>query len=455
MRDEVRRRDGLRRRRLRSSTVFTSPIKCIGGGPPITIADGAKNPCAGSLAQVTFTWGICSCKDAMTQSNFYFDGFNSLKGGYDPGKPKLGGGIGANGKIRMTSDTDVWGQVWASQTSSGQAWPHAFSTASTAAVHHDVQCGGALDGANLTSGRDAHVSGDISGTVKIAKTLYQTPGATRSAGTTFTTLDTSANVTVKPPCDCQTKVPVAAIVAARQASNDNALIALDPDIFNKPMPPKRIDLPCGHYYLKGFNLTSASSIVAHGRTAIYIDGDISASAFLAITLDPTGELDVFVSGTVTATSTLRLGSANYPALMRVYVGGSQPFVVSSTIIVATNLWAGNSSVTWESNSDMFGALFAGDLLVKSNFNMHHDTAVVTAGATCSPPGGAPDAGAPDAGGGDASASADGGGATPCGSCKDCGNQACVQPAGVCGTCTTSAQCCSPLVCVGGTCRISP
>jgi hypothetical protein len=37
----------------------------------------------------------------------------------------------------------------------------------------------------------------------------------------------------------------------------------------------------------------------------------------------------------------------------------------------------------------------------------------------------------------------------CGTCKDCGNQACVN--GTCGSCTTNADCCAPLICQGGTC----
>ncbi|HEX4406912.1 MAG TPA: hypothetical protein VH560_18870, partial [Polyangia bacterium] len=55
------------------------------------------------------------------------------------------------------------------------------------------------------------------------------------------------------------------------------------------------------------------------------------------------------------------------------------------------------------------------------------------GAGCHGPGApAPDAGAPG-----------------CNSCKDCGNQACVN--GACGTCRTSSDCCSPLICKSGSC----
>jgi len=41
----------------------------------------------------------------------------------------------------------------------------------------------------------------------------------------------------------------------------------------------------------------------------------------------------------------------------------------------------------------------------------------------------------------------------CRSCQDCRNQACIN--GACGACRTSADCCAPLVCSGGTCIIIP
>lgn len=192
-------------------------------------------------------------------------------------------------------------------------------------------------------------------------------------------------------------------------------------------PPTRIDLPCGKYYLSGFDLTNASAIVVHGRTAIVIDGDVTVGGFFTMTLDPkvTSELDIFVSGTIKVTSSFKLGSPAIPALTRLYVGGSQNFVVSSVMTVGGEIWAGNAAVTWESNAYLYGALFAGDFEGKSPLNVHHDKAIVQAGKPCGPP------------------------PPVCGRCKDCGNQACIN--GKCDMCTNSSQCCPPLVCQNGTC----
>lgn len=39
----------------------------------------------------------------------------------------------------------------------------------------------------------------------------------------------------------------------------------------------------------------------------------------------------------------------------------------------------------------------------------------------------------------------------CASCRDCNNQACI--GGKCGSCTQNSDCCAPLVCFLGTCRL--
>jgi hypothetical protein len=89
-----------------------------------------------------------------------------------------------------------------------------------------------------------------------------------------------------------------------------------------------------------------------------------------------------------------------------------------------------------SDLEMFGAVFAGRYHSTSNTRIHYDGAATSLADEC-PPAPSP--------GGDA-------GAGGCSSCRDCGNQACVN--GACGSCTDSSQCCSPLQCVSGRC-VSP
>jgi len=202
--------------------------------------------------------------------------------------------------------------------------------------------------------------------------------------------------------------------------------------------------------LQGLSLATAAAIVAHGHVALFIDGDIDASAFFSLTLDPTSTFDVFVSGTMRGSAMIKIGSANYPALTRVYFGGTSTLTLTSTTIIAANLYDATAKIDWTSDTDMFGSLFAGDFETTAPLAIHYDREVVKSGGECPPPpttssdaGSSPDTsvafvcGAP---------------AVTCGSCRDCGNQACT--GGTCGNCATSADCCAPLVCQGGCC-VSP
>jgi hypothetical protein len=227
-------------------------------------------------------------------------------------------------------------------------------------------------------------------------------------------------------------------------------------VLNTAGHPDRIDLPCGNYYLNGFSLSGSTAIVAHGHVAIYIDGNIDAQSNLTITLDPNSELDVFVSGTVTSGSNFSLGSVNYPALTRLYVGSSAQLELSSSTVIAGNVYAPNATVLWTSGTDMFGSVLAGDFSAQSDVTLHHDERVLRAGDSCEPPGtpsGSGGAGGAGAGGANAGGAGGGSAGSPpatCNSCVDCGNQACTT-AGACGACTTSADCCAPLICRAGTC----
>ena len=231
-------------------------------------------------------------------------------------------------------------------------------------------------------------------------------------------------VNVAPPCDfCAAgqKVPIGAMVAARRPpNNDNALVSLAADVYESPDGPLRLDLPCGQYYLTQIASSSHVTIVAHGRTALYVDGDINPDG-LSLSVAPGGEFDVFVAGSIGTSGALRIGSPNYPALTRVYVDGSSGVTISDNVAIAGNLYAPNGPVTYSSAAEHTGAVYAGNFSTSKRLALHYDRAVINQGDKCPPPTG-PDGGTP-----------------PCGTCKDCGNQACIN--GTCGACTTSAQCC--------------
>ena len=386
-----------------SVPVGPDPKTCAGGGPPISIGSGPTG-CLGTLAQTTFRWSLCSCTDLDVSAQLTTDAFDSTTGPYQPGE--LGGGVAVDRDVTNWSDAvTVGGTLWVA--GSGD-----YSSSGPASeVKSDMHLAGSWKASTpFTVGGPAYVVGTLSGVTVKGKTEPVTA--------------------VAPACDCSADqlVPVAAIVQAhRSPNNDDALIGLDEKVFENPGAPLRLDLPCGNFYFTSIQPSLALTIQVHGRTAIYVEGDVAASSPLAFTLEPDAELDLFIGGTLQASDTLVFGSPNYPALSRAYVGGTAKIALSADVRLAGELYAANSEqLVWSAKNAIYGSIFAGSFRASDVTDIHYDRGVLRAGDGCG-----------------------GGGGTPCGSCEDCHNQACKD--GVCGQCTSDADCCSPLICSDGSC----
>jgi len=85
------------------------------------------------------------------------------------------------------------------------------------------------------------------------------------------------------------------------------------------------------------------TIAAHGRVALYIDGIVNPSAPLAFVLDPMAEFDIFIADTIKSSQTLVIGSPNYPALSRTYVGGTAKLSFSQDVRIGGQFYAANSA----------------------------------------------------------------------------------------------------------------
>ena len=344
--------------------------------------------------------------------------------------------------INWSSSVSVGGDLWSADA--GNFMPSGPGSE----IRHDLQLGGTIHASSpFTVDNNAYVVGGVSGVTVTGTTTHP--------------------ASIPAPCDCapQQIVPVAAIVAAhRPPNNDDSTIGLDPNIVSADagVGSLRIDLPCGNYYFSNVRTSNPVTIFAHGHVGLYIDGDLTGSSPLAFGLDPTATLDIFVSGTLDTSALLTIGSPNYAALCRLYVGGTASLAFSQNVNIGCNIYAANSQlVDWSATNAIYGSIFAGNFQASDNTFIHYDEAVLAAGNECPAPdrGGGPDKGSGDAGGGsDAGSGGPGGGSdgggtsgggSHCASCRDCGNQACV--GGTCGACMSSSQCCAPLECVGGTC----
>jgi hypothetical protein len=281
-------------------------LNCPAGGPPIIAnPEAGAAGCAGNMAQVDFRWALCSCTNLDISAPLTTDGYNSAKG---PPHGGLGGNVGCDDAIvNWSSRVSVGGDLWAADA--GIFMPSGPGSE----VRQDLHLAGNLHASSpFVVDENAYITGTASGVTIDGGTFHP--------------------ASIPPPCDCAPSqlVPVSAIVAAHAPpNNDDALIGLDPNVLAAGGGPLRIDLPCGSYYLSGIMTSNPLTVFAHGHTAIYIAGDVVAASPLAFQLDPTATLDIFISGTIKTSQLLTIGSPNYPALCRLYVGGtSEPLVLA-------------------------------------------------------------------------------------------------------------------------------
>ncbi|MFO0647722.1 MAG: hypothetical protein U0326_15880 [Polyangiales bacterium] len=419
-----------------------------GVGPLVDLGGGR---CAGGVAETTFRWALCSCQNVSLSARFTTDGFDSTRGPYAPGD--TGAGVGANGTFQSSNITEVGGALWI-----GAAAP--WGTASPHTISQVLRVNGSYSGSNTLTARDeAYFNGPVrtSSTVAITGALHLPEGAAIEGDVTYRRAAREA-VTVTPPCDCSAsaRVPVAAFIAEARTRNDNARLGLDAASLTGINTAARIDLPCGRYYLRGITSSAPVTIVAHGHTALFIDGDISMSQPLTITLDPTAELDVVLGGRFGISAALTLGNPAYPALTRLYVGSTDGLSLTNNTVLGANLYLPDGRLGTSGPLEVFGSVFVGDFSSSNEIRVHYDRAVLRVGDACHPttPTTPADAGTPADTGTPADASRPDGGATPmCASCRDCANQAC--NGGTCGPCRVDSDCCAPLQCWMGRCVVIP
>jgi len=400
---------------------------CEGGGPPIDLGgtQNAQDSCTGNLAELTFRWGICSCENFDVNNDLLVDAFDSGLGPYRPGG--LGGGVGVNGRFSANNDVSISGTFWV-------AGQQGINLNGASDVGLQLRSGGDVSTNNQTTvGRDAWVRGDIDNgdAFSIAGILHALPGSVIGNTVTYASLQREV-FDVAPPCTggCAPDEPigVASIVSRFSQNNDNGVIGLDEDVLNRANPsntPIRIDLPCGRYYLSGINTNAPVTIVAHGNTALFIGGDVRANNPLTLTLMPSAQFDVFVSGDFTTNNQIQLGSQNYPALMRLYVGGPNGFTTNNPVTLGGFIYAVPGGVNTNNETEIYGGIFAQQVDVNNDWRIHFDRRVTTVGEGCDPD---PDPDNPN---------------------PDPDPDLCRREGDTC----MDGQCCTPLMCMDGTCRL--
>ena len=396
---------------------------CLGQGPPILVGDssGTTTVCSGRLAETAFRYALCTCDSLSTADMLVTDSFSSSHGPYAPGG--VSGAVGTNGAVTGNGHMQVGGSLWV-----GGAGGVSVANLGVATDLRDEGLLGGMD--TITIGRDAFVGGDVTSVnLTVGRTLTLPAAAALTiTGTDQVAAVARAPVSVSPPCACAPGqlVDIAGYVDAQRAFNHDADVGLDPATLATLPADRSVTLPCGRFYLTGVGGqgTASLTITATGRTALFVAGDVSLRGGLDVELAAGAELDFFVGGMLIVDGPLHLGTPTDPERLRVYVGSSlqlgQPGVIGGNLYAPTGVLAVGGGV------EAYGSVFVKHLQTAGVFSVHYDTDVLQAAAQC--PAGAP---------------------TSCLTCDDCGGQACA--GGVCGACTTDADCCAPLACAAGAC----
>lgn len=399
---------------------------CAGKGPPILISGngqgavdgGGGQACSGRLAAVAFRYGLCTCAAFNAGATVTVDSYDSQQA-MTP--RSLGGSVGLNGPMATNSLVSISGSLWIGD-------PGGLRFTSVSVGQELRSAGAAVGSGDLSVGGSAFVNGDASvgGALRVGGTLT-VPAGSAVAGNPTPPRVVRAPVTVAPPCDCsaQNQIDIAGYVAQHRGRNDNQAIALDPERLHNFNGDATLALPCGRYYLTQINGNGRLSLQVDGRVALFIGGDVEFSQDLTVTLGAGGELDLFVAGTLRGGATLRLGSPQTAARLRVYVASSSSISLSGAVTLSGNLYAPLASLDVGGPLTVYGAVFVRNLATPAPVQIHHDAAIFRAGDQCPAPPAA------------------------CTTCRDCGNQACVN--GACGRCTDDSQCCAPLQCRDGQC----
>jgi len=407
---------------------------------------GGSITCGGELAQRTFRYGLCICRDVAISSTISIDGFNSNNGAYMEGIP--GGSLGINGNYNG-NDVSVGASLWVGGQVSGSG---------DLDVGVNMNVGGQINtSGNVSVGRDANVDGNIliTGDLAVDGELVQPAGSQVSSQSQMLGSQREAPVSFPAPCDCEDEqlIDVAAYIAEAKERNDNEEMGLgiEPGMFQNLNQDAELDLPCGRFYFTDILGSGSLKLRLEGRTAIYIDGNISLGQSFELELGPEATLDLFIGGTITTAGRFAIGDSMRPVATRVYMGGTGTLNFSGDVSIAANLYAPRGEFAVSSGIELFGSVLANRLNTSGDVIIHYDSAVLQAGEECEmdPPDPMP--------GEDMSGMMPGEDMSMmppdeevCDSCRDCGNQACGED-GECGACETQYDCCSPLICFEGEC----
>lgn len=430
----------------------TREAYCSGQGSVIKVpgatAGSTRDLCTGTVARQRFKNALCVCENADIKGYLATGSFSASQDA--PGTfTKSGGSVGVNGRfggLISAGDTEVGGslRLYGGATFGGYV-----------DVYGDYEANGNVDIAGyLKVARDAKLRQGLLllGHANIGRDVYTRPGTWDPPLWSFIGGERIVQeFALDKPCACEPEdlLDVDAIVRDGKQRNDNQnpAVDLDPAALTRLDFARRLELPCGRFYVDEISGVGDLHLVINGRTALFVGGDVSTIGHFDIELGPQGELDLFIAGDLMQVGYGQFGDVNRPSGVRVYVGGDGDLFFRGYQPVGANIYAPRSHLHSDGFIDAKGSLFVRSLYDNGYLKVNYDRDVLDLGDddACNPPKPPPPPVEPPP---VEPPPVDPPPPNPpecAGTCNEmCGQRSCVD--GVCQGCSVDSDCCAPLVC---------
>lgn len=370
-----------------NDTGGTNPA-CSGLGDPIRLPTAAGPTCAATLETRGHRFALCAC-DPMTAAA------RIRSGSYDsrdlaPMVEERDAAFGFNSSLNANAEMRAGGAFYVAGTGGLIALNAPIRSAASLRVGGPLSMSG--DQADI--GRDAYVSGNVTGDVRVSGMLHAPATATIDSQVRADGGVVREAVTIAPPCDCSAGaagfVDIAGAIAAAAGHNDNAAINLSPTALAAGSAPTApLALPCGTFYLNDIDADAAVTLAVHGRTLLAVGGDVQLNGGLTIQLDASAELDLLVSRRLTVSGGATFGAINAAARFRVWVAGTDSVTFDGAPYVHAVVHAPSAPVWAPAGLPLSGSLLARGVSIGADTMINFDRAIYAAGAVCGEPDAAP------------------------------------------------------------------
>ncbi len=231
-------------------------------------------------------------------------------------------------------------------------------------------------GGNLISGADVRFTGEllVSGNLEAQGNLdgvgtasiggdLAIRGETDVVGELSVVGSERAAAPMQEPCPCNgpALLDPAAIVAAARTANDNEALEVSASALTEELEQDLV-LQTGRYFFEGADAVGTRHVRIEGTVAMYIAGGLSAVGAERFELAEGASLDLYVEGSVETVGELRLGDATAPGAFRLYIGGTEPAMITvGDSSIAGAIYAPHATLQWVGDTKVTGAIFAKDL----------------------------------------------------------------------------------------------